>query len=378
MSAITSEGRGRSGGSRRGFTLIELLVVIAIIAVLIALLLPAVQAAREAARRAQCVNNMKQIGLALHNYHQTNDSFPPGCMMNRNSALALVGNQDFSTHARLLGYLEQQALYNAANFSLGCYNDAYCEEINGTVTETRVSAFLCPSSPLPTFTLWAGSSNPSPQASLPMAPGNNYFASIGSSLEFDASMTGGAPNGMFYYMPLGGSIGIRDVRDGTSNTIAFGELKIGSGNTAAYTPVTDFVFIGTYPPGVTRNTPQMVMATGSGPFLQWLPTCAAGALTASRGGHAVYMGQAWAYGIVGYSMGHVLQAPNPQYPSCSINGNGAGQNPGSVNMASFHPGGANVLMCDGSVKFLKNSTGLPIVWALGSRAQGEVVSSDAY
>jgi prepilin-type N-terminal cleavage/methylation domain-containing protein/prepilin-type processing-associated H-X9-DG protein len=363
---------------RRGFTLIELLVVIAIIAVLIALLLPAVQAAREAARRAQCVNNMKQIGLALHNYQQVNDSFPPGCYMSRNSAGALVSNVDFSAHARLLGYLEQQVLYNAANFALGCYNDTLCEEVNGTVTETRISAFLCPSSPLPTFTLWAGSSNASPQSTLPTAPGTNYFASMGSSLEYDAAQTGGPPNGMFYYMSTGNAIGLRDIQDGSTNTIAFGELKIGSGNTNAYTPGTDFVFIGSYPPGVTRNTPQMTMPVGGTPFQTWLRTCAAGAGTASRAGHAVYMGQSWAYGIVGYAMGSVLQAPSPAYPSCSTNGSGAGQNPGSVNMASFHSGGANVLMCDGSVRFLKTSTGLPVVWALGSRAQGEIVDASSF
>src|SRR5690349_17485695 len=99
---------------RPGFTLIELLVVIAIIAVLIALLLPAVQAAREAARRAQCVNNLKQIGLALHNYHQSNDTFPPGGLTTTNAALTTRVNGSFSAHTRLLPSLEQQQLYNAA------------------------------------------------------------------------------------------------------------------------------------------------------------------------------------------------------------------------------------------------------------------------
>ncbi len=81
---------------------------------------------------------------------------------------------------------------------------------------------------------------------------------------------------------------------------------------------------------------------------------------------------------MGYNIGHVLQPPNPQYPSCSINGTGASQNPGSLNMTSFHPGGSNALMCDGSVKFLKNSANINTIWSLGSRDQGEVVSADSY
>src|SRR5215468_703659 len=108
---------------RRGFTLIELLVVIAIIAVLIALLLPAVQAAREAARRSQCVNNMKQIGLGIHNYHQINDCFPPGGFSAYDPKANNGNNSGPSQHARLLAFIEQQPLANALNWSLTVIND---------------------------------------------------------------------------------------------------------------------------------------------------------------------------------------------------------------------------------------------------------------
>src|ERR1700730_5064061 len=104
---------------RRGFTLIELLVVIAIIAVLIALLLPAVQAAREAARRAQCVNNLKQIGLALHNYHDVNGSFPMGSSLGLYNGGFYQAKQGWSAHGAMLPQLEQMALYNAINFNFG-------------------------------------------------------------------------------------------------------------------------------------------------------------------------------------------------------------------------------------------------------------------
>jgi prepilin-type N-terminal cleavage/methylation domain-containing protein len=131
---------------RRGFTLIELLVVIAIIAVLIALLLPAVQAAREAARRSQCTNNLKQIGLALHNYHQTNDRFPQGMSQSTSSlqTYAYAGWGEWSAQAMMLPYMEQSPTYNAINFN--------CNMIWGTAAPTNLTAstrvinsFVCPS-----------------------------------------------------------------------------------------------------------------------------------------------------------------------------------------------------------------------------------------
>jgi prepilin-type N-terminal cleavage/methylation domain-containing protein len=159
--------------SRRGFTLIELLVVIAIIAVLIALLLPAVQSAREAARRAQCTNNLKQIGLALHNYHTAIDRFPMGCSKN-----PLFGPNDtdaqwgygrwtgWSAQALLLGYLEQTPMYNAANFALGpgAGGQMIGSYPNSTIYNSVINSFLCPSDPNAGFDR-----------------SNSYHASIGST-----------------------------------------------------------------------------------------------------------------------------------------------------------------------------------------------------
>jgi prepilin-type N-terminal cleavage/methylation domain-containing protein/prepilin-type processing-associated H-X9-DG protein len=356
-----------------GFTLIELLVVIAIIAILIALLLPAVQAAREAARRAQCVNNLKQIGLGLHNYHNVQDCFPPGAYFAYDIADAkYINNGNWSAHARLLPSLEQQALYNAANLLIACYNDTTGDMINSSVIVTRLNVFLCPSDTPPSHNVMGAGSVSS------RAPGNNYFASLGSTLEFAGNQQGGPPNGVFQYSNTGGTIGIRDIRDGTSNTIAFGEWKVGSGNTNIISPQSDIVMLGSFPPGVSRNTPQTSMPAGGTAFQQWLPMCASALTTANRQGKTVALGQLWAVGIVSFTFGTALLPPNSKYPNCSTNGVNTIEDPGMINMRSFHTGGANTLMCDGSVKFLKDSTSMQIIWALGSRNQGEVISADSY
>ena len=363
----------RSSPRRPGFTLIELLVVIAIIAVLIALLLPAVQAAREAARRAQCVNNLKQIGLALHNYHGVNDCFPPAALLIYNITGTTSTGSDASAHVRLLPFLEQQPLYNGVNFTLGFPISQRLDAQtlgNSTIASTRLNAFLCPSSTWPSFNLNVYYYTAS-------APGNSYFASVGSSLEFLSTMTGGPPNGVFEY---GDVIRIPGITDGTSNTIAFGEWKIGDGDQTLISVPADIVDVGSLPPGTARNTPQMSMPAGSAPFLQWLPTCTAALISGRTSHHTSYLGESWVYADIAYSMGNVLLAPNPRVPNCNSSSVSSDslQNPGMFGMASAHPGGGNVLMCDGSVRFLKDSTSLPVVWALGSRAQGEIVSSDSF
>jgi prepilin-type N-terminal cleavage/methylation domain-containing protein/prepilin-type processing-associated H-X9-DG protein len=364
-----------------GFTLIELLVVIAIIAVLIALLLPAVQAAREAARRASCVNNMKQIGIGLHNYVSANDSLPPGWFQARLSSGALLGTNDWSVHTRLLQFMEQSALFNAANFAFGCINDVAPKvgvAANSTVVVTRLNTFLCPSTPTPGFNL-------AYYQYAVTAPGNSYFASMGSSLEFSDAQTPGSPNGPFRYEPSPlAPQKIASVTDGLSNTIAFGEWKIGDGNTAITTLPTDTAWVGglpSFPGGAGRGSVYMTMPAGGPYLIPWLQKCNASmpqSSQAANGDHAV--GEMWAAGTVPLACGNTLVPPNPLYYNCGDQtpANSGFSFPGNYGMSSYHPGGANVLMCDGSVRFLKNSTNIATVWALGSIAQGEIISADAF
>jgi prepilin-type N-terminal cleavage/methylation domain-containing protein/prepilin-type processing-associated H-X9-DG protein len=372
---------GREAQPRsRAFTLIELLVVIAIIAVLIALLLPAVQAAREAARRSQCVNNMKQLGLALANYHSSNDCFPPGALDTMRAgppaAVTTTNYTSWSWIAYMLPSMEQGAIYNAINFQLGTgQGDAIAGRIASTVVGTRINSLLCPSASTPAgnVTSWSGPSIP--------APGNSYFGSVGSSLEYDGNQTSGPPNGVIQYR--GRSLGIRDIRDGTSNTIAIGEFLIGDFNSSKITLLSDIGDApGTLPNGITRNSQSVNMpygATGGGSnIINWLVSCKTTLATA--GTNKSFQGDTWAFGVFGHALGNFVLGPNPKYPNCLDQTSSASDfdRPGVFSASSFHSGGANVGMADGSVRFLKESVSLQTVWAIGSRDQGEVVSADAY
>ncbi len=370
--------------SRAGFTLIELLVVIAIIAVLIALLLPAVQAAREAARRIQCTNNLKQLGLALHNYISSNDTVPPASLPTTLANGSKINNGSFSAQVRLLPYLEQQPLYNAANFSLNCINGAAGALVNSTVVATRLNAVLCPSDTAPSWTM-------SPiTAYTAVAAGNSYFASVGSSLEFASSETSGPPNGIFGAALIwgpgnapgpGSLVTLASISDGTSNTVAFGEWRIGDGNNATISPATDIVLLGSYPSGVSRNSPATSLPAGANGFTQWVQQCSANlANPGDRANHTSDQGMTWAIGIPSYSIGNILLAPNAKTPGCSTTSQSSNTifSPGLWTLSSNHPGGANVAMADGSVRFLKDSVNLNTIWALGSRAQGEIISADSF
>ncbi len=351
----------------KGFTLIELLVVIAIIAVLISLLLPAVQSAREAARRSQCINNLKQLGLALANYESTNSTFPMAYPATRVGG-AVGGTWGcWSPQTLLLPYLEQGPVYSSINFNLLNQGDAanYVGYLaNTTSVCVRVAGFLCPSAPIfPAATMYGSFTTPS----------NNYFASVGASTQWQGRASN-PPNGIFNYNGL--ASGIRDVTDGTSNTIAFGEWRTGDNSDAKLSVPQDVIEIGASYLGAASDTASNNMPYGAAALPGWLANCATLAKTA-RG--RSFIAQRWDVGMFGRTLGNTLLAPNPPYPNCNnTTGNGDFDNLGMFGMSSFHPGGGNVACADGSVKFLKASTALPTIWALGSKAQGEIISGDSF
>ena len=341
---------------RRGFTLIELLVVIAIIAVLIALLLPAVQAAREAARRMQCTNNLKQIGLALHNYHSTIGAFPSAGWVANGSNwwiannLTSPGHFRYSTLLQLLPYLEQGALSNAMNFSFPLY-DINGTDIpaNTTVYQASIASFLCPSDV-------RGSRN---GTEFPC----NYAACSGDGLPGGAGLPGsyGSPNGALY---LNSTTSIAAITDGTSQTGLMSESIVGPDATNAANA------------NGSRN-PQEVMVqlpltlTGPLDIFTYYPINDADCL-ASRTFR--YDRQTnWIDGDYRHTMYDHYLAPNSATFDCL-----RGPQVGWRTARSRHPGGVNLLLADGSVRFIKSTVSVPAWRALGTCNRGEVISSDSY
>lgn len=296
---------------KRGFTLVELLVVIAIIGVLVALLLPAVQAAREAARRMSCTNNMKQLGLAIHNYHDTHLRFPPGGNGRIASDGTILPTNQLSMHAFLLPFIEQSNLHAQFDFTKQG-NNAYREfEPQALV---RVSEFLCPSSNRETDTTVNNSNGDLYTMHYfgVMGPkGTNVHT--GTSYEsYEASATNGgfARQGVFYDLS---STRFRDITDGTSSTFAIGELSWNDAGTV---------------------------------YRMWVRGCGGSACASCK---------------------NVVDGINVT-PAASGNFN-------NVSFGSQHPGGTNFTMCDGSVRFISETIDLGVYKATASRNGGEVTTA---
>ena len=296
---------------------------------------------------------MKQIGLAPFNYESSNSCYPPGgtyatSLTNQATPYALQNNGSFSVHARILGNFEQQALYNSINFSVCSANDS-SQKMNFTVTETRLTGFLCPSCPPPT---WTSIDYPT------TATGNNYFASSGCSIEVTSDMSQNSPcyvaawcpavpnpappNGMFFFIGYTGRpVTIAQVRDGLSNTVAFGEWKVGDGNTSQFTVPTDLVSVpaASNPFAALRFTPSINMPAGAAALSAYISLCASDqGVAADETTRYASLGESWALSLGNYTRGNMLVAPNPKTSNCNWSGGLAG--PGLWSMNSYHPGGA--------------------------------------
>lgn len=353
---------------RSGFTLIELLVVIAIIAVLIALLLPAVQMAREAARRTQCRNNLKQIGLALHNYHDVYGVFPCNDMR---AALGWGGDnhvdQRYSMKFFLLPYMDGANVYNATNVdrpgvgfldpTIGWAGGWDQRDPNITSRRQRLESFLCPSD----------SAN-HPGNGDRQAQGQNYASNGGTERFFNNWRSNGIEYDPGWDLAVALPVGVRDIIDGTANTSAFSEWVMGRaqdnlGQAANERDPLAVVWTGpgtkadSYPFNDPQGNQKMEEACQKATGFSW-----------------DFKGEYWMWGNTGRGggIGHTMR---PNRKSCD-----AGWDTPTHLLAasSLHPGGVNVLFCDGTVRTISDNVDYDTWRALGTRDGQEKVDSAKY
>jgi prepilin-type N-terminal cleavage/methylation domain-containing protein len=374
---------------RRAFTLIELLVVIAIIAVLIALLLPAVQAAREAARRIQCTNNLKQFGLAIHNYITGNISFPSGVVFNANLAPCTAPNfgsncQNTTWFILTLPFMEGGTIFNTFNFAIGSEGPMYVTgypfgwATNSTILTTRIGFFQCPSDTEKTFDIASSTVGAiltgAPKLSITKG---NYGVNWGNT-DYGQGQRGdswfvsnpsthrASPFG-YNRGATGPSVAtIASVTDGTSNTLLMSELLQGAPDDIRGLLWSDFPGSHSF---VTRLAPNgnvdfwagsAYLDPAGGDTLDNLPT---------------YGGSEPGTSPANIANGDLCDNQPSMNLPCFSQGNEGGC---FAATRSRHPAGVVSLLADGSVRFVKNSINLPIWVALGSMAGGEVISADAY
>jgi len=355
--AVTTMRRTSDAPGRliRGFTLIELLVVIAIIAILIALLLPAVQQAREAARRTQCRNNLKQIGLALHNYLDVNSAFPPSFCIVRGTMLS-GNNGSWSIHGRILPYLEQASAYNRVDLQT-----AWDQQLATGIPTMRIPTYLCPSEPNDTVRV-DGSGNA-------YVYPTNYGFNFGTWLIYDPA-TGAGGDGAFF---VNSHMQPRDFTDGMSNTLAAAEVKAftsyvrnhGAGSLTTTPPASPSVVAG-YASGASGSSLKL------GPSRN------------DNTGHTE-----WCDGRVHHSgfttacspNAYVAFEPTAGGPTYDIDYNSRQEGThasertyAAITARSHHEGIVNVLLMDGAVRSISENLSLTVWRNLGSRADGQVVS----
>jgi len=419
---------------RRGFTLIELLVVIAIITLLISLLLPAVQSAREAARRSQCTNNLKQIGLAMHNYLSATGKFPQGKSQSAHLFGYAIGNDnpnpygnigysayanwtEWSAQAEMLGYMEQAPLYNGINFYFcGGYDDGMYANV--TVWNTTIASYMCPSdtevnkggpppSALVNLVNWGNATFPPQTNSYRGSIGTttSVYGSIGTTtsvnnrgtgyaccepdpFNFSGASTVGSPfsTGLFGYWIANG---LQDCTDGSSNTIAFSESLVGNAdnNSPMWATRRNNSVTGVNDPGVVRaevaDASNVNWQTVIVPAMQLCTQAYKATIGVPPPSNVSQAnGNRWGWGAMSMTLFNTVAPPNFSLaPWNSCRDQCAGCTPDDSlfsNAQSNHPGGVNVLFADGGVRFIKDTI-TPRTWmALGTKANGEIISSEAY